>query len=227
MGVEEQTSPSWSPVTKVIVALIALLGIGIIVYSFREALPPLVIAFFIAYLLTPIVNRISDHTRIPQGLVTLLIYLLFVIVVGLAIGLLMPAVVRQIAALCVDLQAVIETVEAFITREYVIGGYILNLTQFYIELRKELTGLIRPAMGQTLLLAMRAVTTLVWAIFISIISSLFLVAKYVYCKLLDLPSWPQEEGQPQMESRSVPGWLQAVWARVEDRVRRELPGGVE
>jgi predicted PurR-regulated permease PerM len=397
MGVEEQTSPSWSPVTKVIVGLIALAIIGGVVYSFREALPPLVIAFLIAYLLTPIVNKINRYTRIPRGLVTLLIYLLFIIVVGSAVALLMPALVRQIAALRVDLAAVIETLEAFITREYVIGDYTLNLTEFYVELRKELTSLIRPALGQTLILAMQAVTTFVWVIFISIISfylikdgpkfgaqaeqwvppdlrhdycrlrneisriwrdffrgqlvvglvmgtsilvvmgavglpnvlvlallggaleflpslghaiwvfiavpialfrgslwlplpnfwfavlvlilqqilvqidlnffiprfvgrrvnlhplvvivgivvggilagvlgvflaapiisSLSLVAKYVYCKLLDLPPWPQVRGQPPVESLSAPGWLQAVWSRVEHRVRGESSGGSE
>lgn len=58
-----------------------------------------------------------------------------------------------------------------------------------------------------------------------IISSLRVLVRYVYCKLLDLPPWPQQpEGEPRMEI-SAPGWLQAVRSRVEERVRREKAEG--
>ena len=388
---ERQVSPPWGRVTKVVVALVILAALGALVYSFREALPPLVIACLIAYILTPVVDRVSGRTRIPRGLATILIYLLFVVVIGLAAGLLAPPLVRQVAAFRLNLEQVTASIEAFLNREYTIGQFTVDLSQFYSELQGELAGLIRPAVSQTLALAVQAVTTVVWVIFIlvvsfylikdgprmgaqveqwvpphlrhdyhrlraeigrvwreffrgqllvglamggsilvlmgavglpniivlallavvleflpslghaiwliiavpialfrgslwlplpnfwfavlvllihavleqvdlniyiprfvgrrvhlhplvviigiivggilagvlgvflaaPIISSLRVLAKYVYCKLLDIPPWPQEEGQPPMESLSAPGWLQAVWTRVEERVRGE------
>lgn len=395
---EEQLSPPWGRTTKVVVTLVILTALGALIYSFREALPPLVIAFLIAYILTPIVNVISERTRMPRALATLLIYLAFLVAVGLAVGLLAPPLVRQVAAFRVDVQAVTAAAEDFLTRKYTIGGFTLDLSQFYTELQRELAGLVRPAVSQTLALALQAVTTAVWVIFIfvisfylikdgprmgaqveqwvpphlrhdyrrlrseigrvwreffrgqllvglamggsilvlmgaiglpnvvilsllavvleflpslghtiwlliavpmalirgslwlpipnfwfgvlvllihmvlqqvdlnfyiprlvgrrvhlhplvvivgiivggiiagvlgvflaaPIISSLRVLAKYVYCKLLDLPPWPQqEEGQPPMESLSAPGWLQAVWSRVEERVRKEREAQAE
>jgi predicted PurR-regulated permease PerM len=391
MSAEERGSPSWGRLTKVAVALIILVALGVIVYSFREALPPLIIASLVAYLLSPIVNTISERARLPRGLVTLLIYVLFVVAIGLVIGLVAPLLVRQVGAFRVDVQQVTAAVEDLVTRQYTVGGFTVDLSELYIEVQRELKGLIGPAVSQTLALAMQAVTTVVWVIFIwvisfylvkdgpalaaqvegwvppdlrhdyrllrteirgiwrdffrgqlavglamggsilvlmgavglpnvivlallavaleflpslghtiwlliavpialirgsnwlplpnfwfavlvllihvvlqqvdlnfyiprlvgrrvhlhplvvivgiivggilagvlgiflaaPIISSLRVAAKYVYCKLLDLCPWPQEEGQPPMASLSAPGWLHAVWARVEQRVRGE------
>jgi len=388
---EEQVSPPWSRVTKVTVTLLMVMALGGLIYSFREALPPLVIACLIAYILSPIVNFISQRTRLPRGLVTVLIYLLFLAAIGLAMWLLTPLLVRQVTAFRVDMEAVTKATESFLTRQYTIGGFTVDLSQFYAELQRELAGLIRPAVSQTLALAMQAVTTAVWLVFIMvisfylikdgprlgaqvdqwipphlrgdfqrlraeiggvwrdffrgqllvglamgasilvlmgavglpnvvvlsllaivleflpslghtiwllialpialfrgslwlplpnfwfavlvllihlvleqvdlnfyiprfvgrrvhlhplvvivgiivggilagvlgvflaapIISSLRVLTKYVYCKLLDLNPWPQEKGQPPVESLSTPGWLQAVWARVEERFLRD------
>jgi predicted PurR-regulated permease PerM len=388
---EEQCSPPWGPVTKLVVVLVILVALAAVFYSFSEAFPPLVIALLIAYVLTPIVNAVSARTRLPRILSTLLIYLAFAVTVGVVVGLLTPPLVRRMTAFQLDLAEVVAAVETLLNRQYTVGEFNLDLSQFYAELQGELASLVRPAVGQTLALVRQAVTTGVWVIFIGvisfylikdgpwlgaqleewvpprlridycrlrdeiaglwrdflrgqlvvglamggsvlvlmgalgmpnvvvlallavaleflpslghaiweliavpialfrgsmwlplpdvwfavlilfihvvlvqvdlnfyiprfvgrrvhlhplvvivgilvggllagvlgiflaapIISSLRVLTKYVYCKLLDLPPWPQEEGQPPMTSLSTPGWLQAVWARVEERVRGE------
>jgi len=388
---EGHISPPWSRITKIAVGFVFLLGLGALVYGFREALPPLVIACLIAYILSPAVNHINAHTRIPRGIATLLIFLTFIAGVGLVVGLLTPPLVRQVTAFRVDVEEVTAVVEGFLTREHAIGDLTVNLSQLYGELQQEMAGLVGSAVSQTLALAVQAATTVVWIVFIlvvafylikdgpklkaeiehwvppnlrhdyrrlrteigaiwrdffrgqllvgltmggsilvlmgavglpnilvlallaivleflpslghaiwlliavplalfrgslwlplpnfwfaalvlllhvvleqvdlnfyiprlvgrrvhlhplavivgiivggilagvlgvflaaPIISSLRVLVKYFYCKMLDLCPWPQEYGQPPMESLSAPGWLQAVWARVEERVRRE------
>ncbi len=166
----QEQSPPWGRVTKITITFVILAALGALLYAFREALPPLVIASLVAYILNPVVNVINTRTRLPRGLAALLIYLVVVAVVGLAIGLLAPALVRQVSAFQLDLQEVTIAIEKFLTREYTIGEITFDFTNLYTELQRELTGLIRPAVTQTLQLAAQAVTTLIWLIFIWIIS---------------------------------------------------------
>ena len=168
--IRHQASPTWSLITKVVILLIVLLALGSLVHSFREALPPLVVACLIAYILTPLVNNISARTRMPRGLATLLIYLAFIAGIGLVVGWSAPLLVRQIASFQVNMQDVTAAIEGFLTRQYTVGGFVFDFSQIYTELQKELAGLIRPAVTQTLALAAQAVTTIVWVIFIWIVS---------------------------------------------------------
>lgn len=392
LPVEEQRSPPWGAVTKVIVTLLFLVLFGAVVYSFREALPPLIIACLLAYILTPIANALNTRGRLPRGLSTLIVYLALIGVIGLIVGWVAPLLVRRVTAFQVDVVEIAGALKAFLTQQYVIGDFTLDLTAFYVELQSELAALVRPAVTQTFALVVQAVTTGVWIIFIAVISfylvkdgprmgaqiehwlpprlrgdyrrlrteisgiwrdffrgqflvglamgasililmgavglpniivlsllavgleflpslghgiwlviaipfalfrgslwlpipnfwfavvvlaihgvlqqvdlnvyiprivgrrvhlhplvvivgivlggilagvlgvflaaplisSLRLVFKYGYCKLLELDPWPkQEEGQPAMDTLSAPGWLQAVWTRVEERIRGE------
>ncbi len=167
---EEQLSPPWSRTTKVAVTLTGLALLGVLIYSFQEALPPLVIAGLIAYLLTPVVDFVCARVRLPRGLATLLVYLLFLTLLGLAIGLLTPPLVRQVTALRLNLEAATDLLESFLTRQYTIGGLVIDPSSLYLELQKELAAMVRPAVTQTLALAMQAVTTVVWTVFILVIS---------------------------------------------------------
>ncbi|HEY76086.1 MAG TPA: AI-2E family transporter [Thermoflexia bacterium] len=167
---EERLSPPWSRVTKVTVILTGLAILGVLIYSFRDALPPLVIAALIAYILTPVVNLVCARLRLPRGLATLLVYLLFLALLGLAIGLLAPPLVRQVTALRLNLEAATDLLESFFTRQYAIGGFVIDPSSLYLELQQELAAMVRPAVTQTLALAMQAVTTVVWTIFIFVIS---------------------------------------------------------
>ncbi|HHS98212.1 MAG TPA: AI-2E family transporter, partial [Chloroflexi bacterium] len=132
--------------------------------------PPLVIAGLIAYLLTPVVDFVCARVRLPRGLATLLVYLLFLTLLGLAIGLLTPPLVRQVTALRLNLEAATDLLESFLTRQYTIGGLVIDPSSLYLELQKELAAMVRPAVTQTLALAMQAVTTVVWTVFILVIS---------------------------------------------------------
>ena len=149
---EEQCSPPWGPVTKVVVVLVILVALGVVFYSFSEAFPPLVIALLIAYVLTPIVNAVSARTRLPRVLSTLLIYLAFAVTAGVAVGLLTPPLVRRMTAFQLDLAEVVAAVETLLNRQYSVGEFSLDLSQFYAELQGELARLVRPAVGQTLAL---------------------------------------------------------------------------
>jgi len=167
---EGHLSPPWSQVTKVIVILVVLAVLGALIYSFREVLPPLVIATLIAYLLTPVVSVVCARTRMPRGLATLLVYLFFLAFLGLSVGLLAPYLVRQVAAFRLNLEAVTAALEVFLTHQYTIGGFTVDPSSFYAELQRELAALVRPAVTQALALAVQAVTTAVWSVFILIIS---------------------------------------------------------
>ncbi len=163
-------SPLWNTTVKIVVIVFGVIILGALLIRFQIVIGPLVIAFLIAYILTPVVNFINDHTRIPCGLVTAAIYLLFFGAMALAVGLLTPLLVRQALAFQLDFLQVSRGIEAFLSRPLQIGNLSLDLAPIYDDLVGTLTDLVRPLATQTMTLVAGVVTTIVEAIFIGIIS---------------------------------------------------------
>lgn len=67
-------SPPWSTTTKAIVAVLALVLGGILVYYFRGLIQPLVVACLLAYILNPLVTFLSVRTALTRRTVVLIVY---------------------------------------------------------------------------------------------------------------------------------------------------------
>ena len=54
----------WSASTKRTVVLVALVLLALVVYRFRDVIPPLVIAFLIAFIVSPVVSFLIKRLRL-------------------------------------------------------------------------------------------------------------------------------------------------------------------
>jgi predicted PurR-regulated permease PerM len=167
---ETQTSPPWSTTVKVVVIVFGLIILGAILLRFQEIIAPLVIAGLIAYVIAPAVNFVNERLRIPRGVVTAAIYLLFFAAIGVAISWLTPLLVRQAMSLQLDFQLIGSSVEDFIARPLVIGGFSIDLAPIYDDLISTLTDLLQVVATQSVSLLAGIVSTVVKIIFIGIVS---------------------------------------------------------
>jgi len=165
-----QVSPPWNTTVKVVVIVFGVVILGVIVLRFQDIIPPLIIAGLIAYVLTPVVNLVNDRARIARGLVTAAIYLLFFAAVASTVSWLAPLLVRQALSVQLDFQRIGRSIEAFLARPLWIGDFSIDLAPAYDELIATLSDLVQLLASRSMTLLVGVVSTVVWIIFIAIVS---------------------------------------------------------
>ena len=163
-------SPLWSTTVKIVVIVFGLVILWAIVLRFHDVIPPLIIASLIAYVLTPIVHFVTARTRIPRGVATVAVYLLFFGVIVWAVSILTPRLLGQIRSFQFDFREIVTYVEEFFSRPLYIGSLGFDLAPVYDELAATLTGLVQPLATQTVALLASLVNIAVELLFVAIVS---------------------------------------------------------
>lgn len=125
--------PRWSNSTKTIVVLLLLAGAALLFKHVQIIITPLILAGILAFILNPVVNFFNRHARIPRTLVLLIIYLVFISIITLLIVFLTPLLIRQIQILMTDLPQILQTVEQFVKRKFVLGPFQLDLSSVTLK----------------------------------------------------------------------------------------------
>lgn len=163
-------SHPWNTLVKVVVIVFGVVALGAVVLRFQDVITPLVIACLVAYVLVPVVNFITAHTRLPRGIVTAAIYFLSFGLVALVISLLAPLLVRQALSFQFDFQQIGASIEALLSEPLHIGNLSVDVVQVYDELIAALSDLVRPLATQTMALLAGVVSIAIEVIFIIIVS---------------------------------------------------------
>lgn len=89
----------WGLLAWSIIGLLILVGVlfRFVLYPIRVVFPPLVVALIVVYLLNPLVTRLQEG-GVPRIWATLLCYVVFLSLVGVALAYLIPAVTAQVRA---------------------------------------------------------------------------------------------------------------------------------
>jgi predicted PurR-regulated permease PerM len=136
----------WNTSTKRTVVVVLLVLLALVIYRFNAVIPPLMIAFLVAFVLDPIVDFITARLHLSRGLATSLVF--FVLILGM-LGMLaapatvVPSIAKAVRALQIDVIRIITDVGAFFERPLEIRGYSLDLSQLY----QELSGMLRTFVG--------------------------------------------------------------------------------
>nr|WP_233252403.1 AI-2E family transporter [Saccharospirillum sp. MSK14-1] len=91
---------------EAVILFIFLVLFGLLVYALGQALAPVFTAVILAYLLSPIVDRLND-LRVPHLLSVILVCLLFFGVLFVATLIIVPSLVRQVTSLVTELPAML------------------------------------------------------------------------------------------------------------------------
>ena len=166
----EKLRPQWSPRTKSVVSF-ALLALGIYLLSrFSAVIKPFILAAVLAYVVSPLVGIFEAKLRLGRGVSTLLAYLILLIVLIAIPMLLIPPLATQSTDLEQNLLGLLARAETFLEKRYVIAGQTIDTTAALQQAVDSVQRLIAPIFGQTLTLALEVISSLVWVIFILVVS---------------------------------------------------------
>ena len=186
--------PRWSVAAKAIVTLCLLALLVYLLARFRLVIPPLVLAAILAYVLTPIVDFLQARLRLRRGLAALLTYLVLLGLASLLPVLLVPALVDQLTGLNLDVGGSLSAVEGFFNRVIANLGWQLNTAELIGQLTSGFQAAIEPLFGQTIDIAFEFVSSIVWLVFIAVVS-FYLVqdAARLRAWMQDLPPEPHRQ----------------------------------
>jgi len=161
----------WSSSTKRIVVVAILVLLALVVYRFREVIPPLIIAFLAAFILDPVVDFLTGRLHLSRGLATALVFLVLFLA-GLAVMAApvtaVPSISRAVRTVQFDATSVIADITSFLERPVVIWGYSLDLTDVYKDLRTSLNRFVTSVAEGTLNLAVGIASGAFWVVFTAI-----------------------------------------------------------
>lgn len=166
--------------TKTVVGLTIVAVIGALVVWFRRIIGPLILTFVLAYLLYPLVKRVSDTLRASWRISVNLIYLVVVIIVGGLLTLSGLAIVQQVQSLVAFIQRFIgelpEIIVNLSTQVYQFGPLTVSLGELMDvqAITNEVLSIVQPLLGQIANLirsfAGSAAVALGWGLFVLLIS---------------------------------------------------------
>lgn len=166
----EERHPRWSSRTKIVVTLLVLALAIYLLYRFSVVLAPMALAVILAYIISPLVSRLVGDLKLSRGLATLLAYLFVLIILFTIPALVLPPLLAQVDELNLDFQRFLVALEDALARHYVIMGIPFDGQEVYEEVMLSLRALAEPFLGQTLGFVVEAITSLVWVIFIAVVS---------------------------------------------------------
>jgi predicted PurR-regulated permease PerM len=166
----EKPHAAWSPTTKIFVIALLLGFLVYLLWRFSAVITPLVLAVVIAYVLAPLVGRLQRLLHIPRVLATLLVYVVLLIVIFAIPALLAPTIAQQLGSMGPDFENIIQRIISLLDKELVLGSYHINGAQIASQVIDSLRGLLEPVFSQTFTLMVNVIGSIVWGVFILIIS---------------------------------------------------------
>ena len=183
----------WLPRTKLTIILL-LLGLFIYLLTrFQVVIGPFVLACILAYIISPIANLLTKRLRLPRGLAVLLIYILMIAGMVTVPVVVIPPLASQIAILSGDLQLFISEAEQFFGHKYIIAGQLIDGAAIFDQVVSLIQELLQPLFGETLGFAFDVIESLVWVIFV------FVVSIYLVKDSKTLKEWTESLPPPQFK----------------------------
>ena len=147
------SSPRWGNTTKLVVGLTFVAIVAVLLISFRGILAPLLLSFILAYLFSPLAEKLRLKLKISWRLAVSLIYLVILIILA---GLLTwggIALIEQIQSLLRFLQRTVAglptTLDQIELPEFQIGPFVFGLGNLDLTyLVNQLLGVIQPLLSQ-------------------------------------------------------------------------------
>jgi predicted PurR-regulated permease PerM len=120
-------SPRWNLSTKYIVFALMFVAIVATIYFVRPLIGPLIISAILAFVLTPLVERLASYRRLRRDVAVVIVYIIFLVLVIAIPSSVLPFVVPQLLNLSFDLLEIEQQIEVFLSRTITLGGFSFSL----------------------------------------------------------------------------------------------------
>ncbi len=166
----QDSRPSWSSQAKLTISLLIIALFIYLISRFSAILAPMILAIILAYVLSPLVSWLENHLKVRRALATLVTYVLLLAVLVTLPAILLPPLVTQFTGLNLDIQRFLRTLEDLLGHNIYFAGQVINIDVLIQQVVGSLRGLVEPVVGQTLTLAVEVISSVVWLIFILVVS---------------------------------------------------------
>jgi len=181
---QSSTSPRWTSLTKLVVAMTIIVILGALLVRFRSIIGPVLMAFILAYLLHPLAALLQRKLRFAWTWAVNLIYIVFILILLALLTWGGVGLVGQVQNLIAAIQNYANQLPSFIdslsTQIYTFGPFTLDFTKFdWLAVSQQILSYVEPALGKlgglVGTLASSAATTLAWTAFVVVVSYFFLL----------------------------------------------------
>lgn len=162
--------PLWSPQVKIAVSLVILAGFIFLLYKFSAVIAPVVLAVILAYVLTPLVNRLQTRLKGSRGAAIAVIYLLLALFISGALWIIIPLLIQQVRELARDVTLLLHQAQGWADQPLQIGPFTFSGEALLAQLSATLQDLLRPLFTQTIDIVAALLESIVWVVFIVVIS---------------------------------------------------------
>ena len=163
-------STEWSHTTKRLVVVGLIIVLLLALYVFRQLLPPIILAFVLAYILKPLADYLQQRSGMPRLAAVILVFVVLLLVFSLVPATVVPYVVNQINRLNLNLQQLIADIAEILSQPIVLLNFSFNLQDVVGDLQTAIQDLLQPFASQTINLLFNVASSLLWVISILIIS---------------------------------------------------------
>jgi HAD superfamily hydrolase (TIGR01509 family) len=159
----------WSSVTKLVVLITVLvIGAGLFL-RFNDSIPPLLIAFIIAYLLKPPTDWLVRRTGMARGLAIILIFLIILVVLGILPLLVTPSLVAMVSNINFDVDSLAPILENLDSGTYVLGPLEIDISDIVQRLLQGLQDLATPFASGALQIVSGVASSVAWVLFVVVV----------------------------------------------------------
>jgi predicted PurR-regulated permease PerM/GNAT superfamily N-acetyltransferase len=169
-----QSEQAWDSGTKRIVALIVLALLALAAYRLQAFLPPLVLAFLLAFILDPVVDFLEARAKMTRTVATVAVFAVLVLGLLAAPAGAVPPLLRAARSLNLDFARIAADLERLLARPIEFLGREWDLREVYQQLRAQINAFSSAVLSGTLNVVVEVASTLFWAVFI-LLSSFYLV----------------------------------------------------
>jgi predicted PurR-regulated permease PerM len=162
--------PRWPYATKLTICLLLLVFFIYLLSRFNEIIPPFLIAVIIAYILSPVVYYLQSRIRLPRSLIILLTYIILAVIIILIPIVIIPLFAGDVTSADFNTQQLIKSLEAALAQQYRVLGFTIHPSALLDQVIVALRGFIQPVIGQTVTIVMSIITSIIWIIFIVLVS---------------------------------------------------------
>lgn len=162
-------STRWTTTTKLVV-LVCVLVIGAwLLMQFGEAVPPLLIAFVLAYLLKAPTDGLVRRTGLPRGWAAAMVLTGVIVLLALAPVLITPSLAALVGRLQAESAALVPFLERLGNQVIALGPVTLRGSDLVPQLIQGLQTLITPAAGSLFNVISSIASSVLWVLFVLVL----------------------------------------------------------
>jgi len=156
----------WSKEVRITAFVGIVVGCLVLLWFYRGAISPMVIAAIFAYVMSPMVDFLLKRTRLKRTSAVLIVFFLTLLILAAIPAVIVPVVVNQVQEMNLDLVDLVANYETFISNPIYVWQWTFYPKQYLPEIHEVPANLFNPAAEFTLVFVESFSKNFLWVLVI-------------------------------------------------------------